>query len=136
MMNAKYLFTTFFIATLLTLIIVLLATDSIPDAIASQDDSTSQSQIGLKNIDETQEKPAILVSSTATPATLTAPGTDGRFLQEQYCSRCHIFQWIEQTHKSRAEWESTLIQMEKMGVNLSENEKIILLDYLADKNQP
>jgi len=136
MMNFKNLFTTIFMVTLLTLIIVLLATDSIPDAFASLDDSTSESQIGIKNIDETQEKPAVLVFTTATPAAQIATGTDGRFLQEQNCSKCHIMEWIEQTHKSRTEWEATLVQMEKMGVSLSEEQKIILLDYLADTNRP
>jgi hypothetical protein len=56
---------------------------------------------------------------------------DGRPILENICAQCHLVQSLLEIKKSRIEWEGVLQQMEIMGVHLSENEKVTLLDYLA-----
>jgi hypothetical protein len=43
---------------------------------------------------------------------------------------------LKQTQQTRAEWENTLAQMKTMGVNLSADEKIVLIEYLTDISRP
>jgi hypothetical protein len=52
------------------------------------------------------------------------------------CARCHTAELIKQTKQTRAEWENTLAQMEKMGVTLTDDEKIVLIDHLIGVDEP
>jgi LSD1 subclass zinc finger protein len=61
---------------------------------------------------------------------------DGASLLNSRCARCHTVELIKQTRQTRAEWGNTLAQMEKMGVTLSEDEKIVLIDYLTGVDKP
>jgi LSD1 subclass zinc finger protein len=61
---------------------------------------------------------------------------DGASLLNSRCARCHTVELIKQTNQTRTEWENTLAQMEKMGVTLSEDEKIVLIDYLTGVDKP
>ena len=61
---------------------------------------------------------------------------DGASLINGHCARCHTVELLQQTKQTRAEWENTLAQMEIMGVTLSDDEKIALLDYLTGVNKP
>jgi mono/diheme cytochrome c family protein len=65
----------------------------------------------------------------------TAPA-DGASLLESYCGQCHIPQWLAKMHKSRAEWEKVVVQMEAIGVQLSDSEEAVLIDYLASLDEP
>lgn len=61
---------------------------------------------------------------------------DGASLLNSRCARCHNVELIKQTKQTRAEWGSTLAQMENMGVSLSDDEKIVLIDYLTGVDEP
>ena len=61
---------------------------------------------------------------------------DGALLLNSRCARCHTVELIKQTRQTRAEWGNTLAQMEKMGVTLSDDEKIVLIDYLTSVDKP
>jgi len=58
---------------------------------------------------------------------------DGPSLMENRCSECHAIKVLEQYKKSRSDWELTLEKMEGFGVQLPEDERVTLLDYLAAK---
>jgi hypothetical protein len=64
------------------------------------------------------------------------PMQDGPALLKSHCARCHATAWFDQIDKSRAEWETVLERMKSLGVQLSDTEKDILLDYLVAANQP
>jgi LSD1 subclass zinc finger protein len=61
---------------------------------------------------------------------------DGASLVNSRCARCHTVELIKQTTQTRAEWGNTLTRMEKMGVTLSDDEKIVLIDYLIGTDEP
>jgi cytochrome c5 len=61
---------------------------------------------------------------------------DGASLINSRCARCHTAELIKQTKQTRAEWENTLAQMEKMGVTLTDDEKIVLIDHLIGVDEP
>jgi LSD1 subclass zinc finger protein len=61
---------------------------------------------------------------------------DGASLLNIRCAQCHTVELIKQTNQTRAEWENTLAQMKTMGVNLSADEKIVLIEYLTDISRP
>jgi LSD1 subclass zinc finger protein len=61
---------------------------------------------------------------------------DGASLINSRCARCHTVELLKQTKQTRAEWENTLLQMEKMGVTLSDDEKNVLIDYLIGGDKP
>ena len=61
---------------------------------------------------------------------------DGASLINGHCARCHTVELIKQTKHTRAEWGNTLAQMEKIGVTLSEDEKIVLIEYLTAVIKP
>jgi hypothetical protein len=77
-----------------------------------------------------------LKSVTPSPdMTQTPPLVDGRSLMDNYCSQCHLAQWLEDMEKPRSEWVNTLQRMELMGVQLDEDQKEILLDYLSSSGE-
>ena len=61
---------------------------------------------------------------------------DGASLLNSRCARCHTVELIKQTKHTRAEWGNILAQMEKIGVTLSEDEKIVLIEYLTAVIKP
>jgi cytochrome c5 len=61
---------------------------------------------------------------------------DGDSLINSRCARCHTVELLKQTKQTRAEWENTLAQMANTGVNLSDEEKIVLIDFLTDIDTP
>ena len=78
-----------------------------------------------------------LVSTTTEPvASQAAPMQDGLELLKTHCAQCHVTAWFDQIEKPRAEWEEALARMEAMGVQLSDTEKDVLLNYLAVADKP
>lgn len=77
-----------------------------------------------------------IISSTPLLAlTASLPGEDGPALVRRYCTGCHLPQLLEDTKQSRAGWETTLTQMETLGVQLNGEDRAILLDYLAGSQE-
>ena len=64
------------------------------------------------------------------------PRLEGPTILQSHCAQCHDVQWLEQIQKTRQGWEQMLIRMEGMGVHLSDQEKVVLLNYLAVADNP
>jgi len=62
------------------------------------------------------------------------PSIDGPSLLQNHCAQCHLVKLLEQSKKSRDDWEKTLSRMEEIGVRLSDAERSVLLDHLAVPN--
>lgn len=72
----------------------------------------------------------------STGETGTVPGDgqlNGPSLLEKHCAACHTVQFIELNRKSSSDWEITLEKMENLGLQLSQEERDILLDYLETR---
>lgn len=69
-------------------------------------------------------------------ATQVTQQADGLRVIEVRCSQCHVVQQLRQIQKSSAGWEETLVQMEALGVQLGDNEKTVLIDYLTNPGNP
>jgi hypothetical protein len=136
-MQSKSLINILFLVTILIEIAVLAAACSIPTNTPPSNKTLSESRKALAESVNSQAKPANPTSTTVPPETPTRiPQPDARSLLEKHCARCHLTQWIEQIEEPRTEWESILLQMERMGAELSETEKKLLLDYLNISDQP
>jgi len=72
-----------------------------------------------------------LLSITAAPVFPQAT-QDGQVLMNKRCTPCHMNASFEQLDKTLAEWEETLLLMEAMGLQLSQDEKELLLEYLSE----
>ncbi|NJC97584.1 MAG: hypothetical protein C3F07_13885 [Anaerolineales bacterium] len=70
------------------------------------------------------------------PVTQELSLQDGASLINSRCARCHSVELLKQTKQTGAEWEKSLAQMENMGVNLSADEKIVLIKYLTGMDMP
>lgn len=64
------------------------------------------------------------------------PAIDGETLLEERCSECHSLTRVTNQEMTRAEWEQTVTRMVEMGAQLSDEEKTVLVDYLAENYGP
>ena len=62
--------------------------------------------------------------------------TDGAKLLEERCSVCHPSSRPKSKQKTPEQWETTVNRMMGKGANLSEEEKVILLDFLGRTYKP
>ncbi|MFH0803424.1 MAG: hypothetical protein V2A78_13705 [bacterium] len=60
------------------------------------------------------------------------PAPDGATLLETRCSACHSADKPKQARKTRDQWEQTVTDMIGKGAQLTEAEKKVLVDYLAN----
>ncbi len=74
-------------------------------------------------------------SSTPTPAPTEGPA-EGRLLLEDRCVACHSLDRVESAGKSREAWLETVNRMVDYGAQLSDAEKEVLVDYLAETYGP
>jgi len=56
---------------------------------------------------------------------------DGETLLQERCTQCHGLDRVTSQEKTRAEWEQTVEDMIDQGAELNEDEKTVLVDYLA-----
>ena len=61
---------------------------------------------------------------------------DGETLLEERCTECHGLDRTTSQEKTRAEWEATVSRMVNQGAELNEDEKTVLVDYLAETYGP
>jgi cytochrome c5 len=61
---------------------------------------------------------------------------DGQTLLEERCTECHDLERTTSQQKTRAEWEETVSRMIDRGAELNEDEKTVLVDYLAENYGP
>jgi mono/diheme cytochrome c family protein len=97
----------------------------------------SDQQAGQGGSEDVQTQAGSHTPASPEPAVTqeTAPA-DGASLLESHCGQCHVPQWLEKMHKPRAEWEKIVVQMEAIGVQLSDSEEDVLIDYLASMDEP
>ena len=73
-------------------------------------------------------------SETAIPE--QAPAQDGATLLEARCSTCHSADRARQVTKTRDGWDQTVTSMINRGAQLTEAEKVVLVDYLTETYGP
>ena len=73
-------------------------------------------------------------SETVSPA--EAPAQDGEALLEARCSTCHSADRARQVTKTRDGWDETVTSMINRGAQLTEAEKMVLVDYLTSTYGP
>jgi mono/diheme cytochrome c family protein len=64
------------------------------------------------------------------------PAIDGAQLLETRCSVCHSVDRAKQAKKTHDEWDQTVTRMIGKGAQLTEEEKTVLVDYLAKTYGP
>jgi len=131
-MQTRFISTIIYLALIFAVVFLLLFVNSIPASGVVPTNSVSTVQDGPAKRAEVPTEVDELDTNAigpASPKLETLP--DGQSLLATHCTRCHLAQKLEQTEKSRTEWEQTLAQMERIGVHLSDSEKVVLLDYLS-----
>ena len=73
-------------------------------------------------------------SSSSTPDTATLQ--QGKTLLEERCASCHTIEKTTRRTGSAAEWDNIVTDMIKRGANLTEDEKTVLVQYLAATYKP
>ena len=61
---------------------------------------------------------------------------DGETLLQERCTECHGLERTTSAEKTRAEWDETVTRMMDRGAELSDEEKTVLVDYLAETYGP
>jgi hypothetical protein len=126
-----------FIVPVFVVVLVLLATNSIPASTIPLSKIKSDLQ-GVQT--KHSEVPTEAASSNlSTQAPTSSPATaleEGPLLLQTRCTQCHSLQTVLQVKKTRTEWEETLSKMESFKVKISDTEKKVLLDYLTTVDNP
>lgn len=69
---------------------------------------------------------------TSAPAATAAPAVDAVSLFESKCSLCHSLSRPASTKKTYDEWLSTVQRMKNKGAPVSDEEAVIIAEYLAE----
>lgn len=72
----------------------------------------------------------------ATEPSAGTPAVDGATLLETRCSTCHSADRARSASKTRDQWEQTVSRMIEHGAQLTEEEKTVLVDFLAANYAP
>ncbi|MGQ9804433.1 MAG: hypothetical protein ACUVSH_11485, partial [Anaerolineae bacterium] len=81
---------------------------------------------------ETPSPEAAAPSPSAALSSPPAPVADGAALLRERCTACHGLDRVERAHKKREEWERTVDRMIRLGAKLTEAERAVLVEYLAE----
>lgn len=71
-------------------------------------------------------------TEVAVPVTTETPAIDGAALLETRCSGCHSADRARKAKKTREGWDKTVSSMIRKGAALTDAEKAVLVDYLAN----
>jgi hypothetical protein len=85
------------------------------------------------------EVPTQVSSPTTAVSTATSAGAavlDGATLVDERCSKCHTTDRVKSAHKTRDQWDQTVTRMIGHGAQLTDQEKAVLVDYLAKTYGP
>ncbi|RMG61195.1 MAG: hypothetical protein D6713_00875 [Deltaproteobacteria bacterium] len=81
---------------------------------------------------EAPPKPSGVTEQKEAPAKAEAPAVpQGKLLVERVCTACHTLDRVNKAKKDRAGWESTVDRMIKMGAQVTEEQKQVIVDYLS-----
>lgn len=84
---------------------------------------------------ETPSPDATALSPLVTSSPSPAPVADGATLLRERCTVCHGLDRVERAHKTWEEWEQTVDRMVRRGTKLTEAERAVLVEYLAEHYQ-
>ncbi|MDH3870108.1 MAG: hypothetical protein OET55_06045 [Desulfuromonadales bacterium] len=70
------------------------------------------------------------------PTAIVYAETEGANLLEERCSVCHPTSRPKSKQKTPEQWETTVNRMMGKGAKLTEEEKVILLDFLSKTYKP
>jgi hypothetical protein len=84
--------------------------------------------LGLSQLDQNQTPAAAIAAET--------PAPNGATLLETRCSVCHSADKPKQSKKTSQQWEQTVTRMISKGAKLTDDEKAMLVDYLAKTYGP
>jgi mono/diheme cytochrome c family protein len=136
-MRARYSIATVIFAIFGTVLLVRFGLGPGPPDAQPQTISYPETQEARIERGEVQVDAAATVPPASTPAGSPATTTaQGQSILESHCAQCHVVEGLQQIKKSPSEWDYTLAQMEALGASLDEQEKVILLDYLAVTGKP
>jgi hypothetical protein len=83
------------------------------------------------------EEPTEVPAEEPTEAPAEEPvAVDAEALLQDRCTECHALNRTTSARKSREQWDETVSRMIGYGVELSDEEKAALLDYLAETYGP
>lgn len=136
-MRPGNLFITIIFAAVFAAILALQASCAAPPSIATQTASPADAREALPEHIASQPDAGELVSAIGEPDfDQGMPLQDGLMLLESRCTKCHAPEWFGQFEKSPAEWDLVLERMKSLGVQLSDTEQEILIDYLVAAEKP
>jgi cytochrome c5 len=131
-MQPRYAFIAVFLIAILVVFVHLKNTDpGIPRTGPTTVEPSHTPDAQAESIEAQAEMNAIISATTGAAESQVTPQQDGPELLQDHCAQCHAVHLLEQSKKSRTDWEKTLSRMEKNGVRLTDTEKYILLDHLA-----
>ncbi|MBC7228524.1 MAG: hypothetical protein H5T61_15040 [Thermoflexales bacterium] len=81
---------------------------------------------------ETPASPLATQSPLTAPSPLPTPAADGATLLQERCTACHTLDRVESARKTAEEWERTVVRMIGRGAKLTEAERAVLVEYLAE----
>ena len=84
----------------------------------------------------TQPPSATEVPPSATALSPTASALDGEALLQARCTVCHTLDRVKQAKKTSDQWDQTVASMIGKGAKLTDDEKAVLVDYLAKTYGP
>jgi len=77
--------------------------------------------------------PQVTVTTDSTESVETSPTTlDGQGLVETKCISCHGLNRIENQSMDANAWKSTVERMVKKGTQITAEEQLAIIDYLAE----
>ena len=88
---------------------------------------TSRATPTMPPVEEATQRPL----KTEEPAT-----PEGQVLMEERCTGCHSLGRVQSAQKTREAWTATVDRMIGYGTQLSDAERLLLLDYLAETYGP
>lgn len=81
---------------------------------------------------------ALLLGACSGAEQSTAPSAtdDVGALVEERCTQCHDVSKVTQAQKTQEQWSQTVANMVEKGANLSADEQVAVVNYLAEKYGP
>lgn len=137
MLRLRYLLVTLISITVIAVIVLLIAAGILPPRVMNQTRPMVDTQEPvMERVDPGSDAGESITAAMEQVMPQETPQQDAQSLLENHCARCHLVNSFEQVQQSRANWKKTLEQMEEMGVALEDDEKVILLNFLANEAGP
>ena len=109
-----------------------------PDPTATPDPSpTATSEPDTPTREPTEEPTSTAEPSPTSESSTEEPAVaEGELLLEERCTACHTLARVESAQKTRDAWASTVDRMIGYGAQLSDAERTVVIDYLAETYGP